>query len=143
MKNSERDNLKAEKIELTLIFQGMLGYLKIANESFNIHHLQVKTKSEVGFDWQQFEDATKEARDVQSEANEITERIWQIEHTLMDNPNYKEVRTQAGGIFGAKIRASKLEKTIQSELANNQVALQEWDLRIQKVRELRQNEEGT
>lgn len=136
MNHNEREELKTEKAGLVNALQGMIGYLNMANDSFHFRTNLVLTNDLKDFDWKLFENMTKEARDIQIEANQTIARIWQIEHTLMNNPNFKEIR-KGGGLLGAKLRANQIQKASQAELTRDQVALREWEQRVQKVEELR------
>jgi len=138
MKNGERDYLKEERATLFDIFQGMIGFLKMAEDSYNHRINQILQKELKNFDWKIFEETTQEARDIQSEANQNFARIWEIDHILMSNPNTREImKSGRGGIVGAKLRAKQIEKQAKEEIAIAQSALDEWNARVKKVDELK------
>jgi predicted RNase H-like nuclease len=138
MKNTERDYLKEERATLFDLFQGMIGFLKMAEDSYNYRINQILQKELKNFDWKIFEETTQEARDIQSEANKNFARIWEIDHILMSNPNTREImKSGRGGIVGAKLRAKQIEKQAKEEIAIAQRALDEWNARVEKVVELK------
>lgn len=136
MKNSERDELKKEWATLTDLLQGMLGFLTMTNSSYEMRINQVLANNVNELDWQVFEETTTEARDIQIEANNVISRIWQIELTLMNNPNIKEIY-KGGGLILIKMRGKQISQASELDRANNQGALDEWNERIHKVGELR------
>ena len=138
MKNIERDQLRQERTDLLDSFQGMISFLKMADSSYQIRINQISKKDLKGFDWKIFEETTKEARDIQIEANQAFMRIWEIDHILANNPNTREIM-KSGGLVGAKLRAKQIEKNAKQELAHAQIDLDDWNNKVEKVIELKKN----
>lgn len=136
MKNSERNALRQERSEKFDLFQGMLGFLKMAESDYHFRTNQILTKDLKEFDWKIFDETTEQARGIQEEANQVCARIWEIDYILMSNPNTREIM-KSGGIIAAKLRARQIEKNAKQEIGIAQSSLEEWNSRVDKVAKLK------